>query len=122
MGETCEMVEINGVSYVRKDTVSFVDKSGMEYVITRPGKASSVFAGYLKEHEGTNVTLVDARRIYYWKGAFTLSDLAVQGTKEPSSCKFAPPVVKLRLTDVCEIITCSEAGAKSIQGVPEWKK
>ena len=122
MSESCKSVDINGVRYVRADFAEPAQKKdGMKYVIIRPGKASSVCAGYLKSESGTRVELVDSRRIWYWKGANTLSDLALYGVKVPDQCKFSPPLPEHIILDAAEIISCTEAGRLSIQGVPEWK-
>jgi hypothetical protein len=68
----------------------------LPYVIIRT-ESAGVFAGYLQSKEGTEVTLVDARRIWYWAGAFTLSQLAVDGTSQPGNCKFPVAVEKIHL-------------------------
>jgi len=52
-----------------------------KYVIVRTYSAG-VFAGTLVSREGREVTLADARRIWYWDGAASLSQLAMEGTKE----------------------------------------
>jgi hypothetical protein len=53
----------------------------MEYVIVRTARAG-VFAGFLKAKTGMEATLVNVRRIWYWAGAASLSQLAV---KEPAN-------------------------------------
>lgn len=84
--------------------------------------SAGVFAGTIVEREGKEVLLRDARRIYYWSGAATLSQLSVEGTKNPSGCKFPCPVQEVLLTEVIEIIPMSERAIESIDGVPEWRK
>jgi len=90
-----------------------------EYVICRTYSAG-VFAGYLKERNGKEATLVDARRIWYWEGAATLSELAEKGVSKPESCKFPAPVAQVILTEVIEIISCSSEAKKNIEEVPIW--
>lgn len=92
-----------------------------KYCIIRADRAG-VFAGTLKERNGSEVTLTNARRLWYWDGAASISQLAVDGTKAKSSCKFTITVPEILILDVIEIIPCSEAAEASIKGVPEWKR
>lgn len=94
--------------------------NGMRYCIIRTHSAG-VFAGYLAQRDGKEVTLHDARRIWYWEGACSLSQLAVDGTKLPDKCKFAVPVPEIILTEAVEIIPTTAAAKESIEGVEEWK-
>jgi len=84
--------------------------------------SAGVFAGTVKSRKGKEVVLKNARRIWYWKGAASLSQLATDGTSEPSSCKFPCPVAEVLLTEVIEIIPITLAAKKSIEMVPEWKQ
>lgn len=84
-------------------------------------KSAGVFAGTIVERDGQTVVMENARRIWYWKGAATLSQLATDGTSNPKECKFPAPVKKLMLFEVIEIIPITAAAAKSIASVPEWK-
>ena len=91
-----------------------------EKVIIRSNKAG-VFFGTLLEKEGTEVRLGNVRRIWYWEGAASLSQLAVDGTSMPDACKFTVTVREMTVLEVIEIIPCTEKAIKSIKGVPEWK-
>lgn len=53
-----------------------------KYVIVRTYSAG-VFAGNLKSRNGKEVVLTNARRLWYWAGAASLSQLAVNGTSKP---------------------------------------
>ena len=90
-----------------------------QYVICRT-KDAGVFAGNLKSKSEKEVVLENARRIWYWEGAASLSELAVRGVKTPDKCKFPCPVPKILLTECIEIIPCTEEAEKSIIGVKEW--
>ena len=92
-----------------------------KYVIVR-GERSGVFAGTLKAKEGREVELTDCRRIWYWDGAASISQLAVDGTSAAASCKFPRAVASIVITDVIEIIPCTEKAEASIKAVPEWKR
>ena len=92
-----------------------------EYVIVRTYSAG-VFAGNIKSREGKEVELTNARRIWYWDGAASLSQLAVDGTSKPENCKFPVPVPTITLTEAVEIIPCSKKAEASIKAVPVWSK
>lgn len=82
--------------------------------------SAGVFAGVVQSKEGREVALKDARRIWYWKGAASLSQLATAGTSAPKQCKFPAPVAEVILTEVIEIIPITEEARASISKVPEW--
>ena len=111
-------LSINGVTYVPKGTVQEIKG---DYVIIRTYSAG-VFAGYLSKRTGQEVELANARRIYYWTGAATLSQLAMEGTSSPDTCKFPCEVERIVLIQAIEIIPCTEKARKSIQGVKIWKQ
>lgn len=84
--------------------------------------SAGVFLGTVKERNGKEVLLTNARRLWYWDGAATLSQLANEGTKKPENCKFPEPVAEVLLTEAIEIISATEAAIASIAAVPEWKQ
>ncbi|GIK42405.1 MAG: hypothetical protein BroJett011_62380 [Chloroflexota bacterium] len=90
-----------------------------EYVIVRTYSAG-VFAGELESREGKEVTLTNARRIWYWAGAASLSELAQRGTSKPKQCKFPVAVEKVILTEAIEILSVTPQARESIAGVPVW--
>jgi len=92
-----------------------------KYVIARTYSAG-VFAGNLVSKKGQEVVLSDARRIWYWSGAASLSQLAMEGTSDPSSCKFPIAVNRVELLEAIEILDVTKKAEKSIRGVPVWKK
>ena len=94
---------------------------GMKYVIARTYSAG-VFAGFLFRRNGKEAVLKNARRIWYWKGAASLSELAVRGTSKPSECKFPVAVPEVTLTEVVELIPTTKEAQKSIEGVSEWSQ
>ena len=66
--------------------------------------------------------LKNARRLWYWAGAASLSQLAMEGTKKPDECKFPCAVLSISLAQVIEIIPCTAKALDSINGVPIWKQ
>ena len=89
-------------------------------VIVR-GDRSGVFFGTLVEKNGSEVELKDCRRLWYWNGAATISQLAVDGTQRPNECKFTVSVNNIIILDAIEIIPCTEDAISSIEGVKEWR-
>lgn len=90
------------------------------YYIVRCNRAG-VFAGEIESREGQEVKMKNARRLWYWNGACSLSELAKSGTKEPEDCKFTVTIDEIELLEAIEIIKCTEEAEKSIKGVKEWK-
>lgn len=93
----------------------------MKFVVCRTYSAG-VFAGELESREGKEVVLRNARRIWYWDGAASLSQLAMEGTKKPENCKFPCAVDRVELMEAIEILDTTEAAEKSIKAVPVWAK
>ena len=116
-------VIINGVVFVPQSSLKVKAKSldGMKYVIIRTYSAG-VFAGYLASREGKEVVLNQARRLWYWDGACSLSQLAVDGVQTPANCKFPVEVEEIILTEAIEVIPATEEARKSIASVPVWEK
>lgn len=92
-----------------------------KYVIVRTYSAG-VFAGELVSRKGQEVILKNARRIWYWKGAASLSQLAVDGTSNPEECKFPCEVPLVELLQAIEILEVTEKARNSILNVPIWEK
>ena len=91
------------------------------YVIVRTYSAG-VFAGTLESREGKEVVMSNARRLWYWEGAASLSQLAVSGTSKPNSCKFPVAVPSLMLTEAIEILDVSPEAQASIEAVKVWSE
>ena len=90
------------------------------YVIVRTYSAG-VFAGVFQSRKGQEVVLTNARRIWYWKGAASLSQLALEGTNDPSGCKFPAPVARVELLQAIEILDCTPASRASIEAEKPWR-
>ena len=114
---------ISGIAYIPKDSVTSMAPvlDGMEYCMVRTYSAG-VFAGYIESRNGKEAVLRNARRIWYWAGAASLSQLAVDRTSKPDACKFPCPVDKVVLTEVIEIIPITTKAKNSIDEVPIWEE
>ena len=111
-------ITIDGITYIPKVEI---DTSGMKYCIVRTYSAG-VFAGYVESRECKEVVMRSARRIWYWDGAASLSQLAMSGTSKPEECKFPEPVDKIILTEAIEIIECSPIAIDCIKAVKVWQQ
>ena len=93
-------------------------------VIIRADRAG-VFFGTLREKRetlaGVEVVLENSRRLWYWDGAASLSQLATEGTKKPGSCKFTVIIPLHNVMQVIEIIPCSDEAIESIEAVRVWR-
>ena len=90
-----------------------------QYVICRTYSAG-VFAGVLVSRKGQEVELKNARRLWYWDGASSLSQLAVEGVKKPATCKFPCEVSSVLLMQAIELLPVTKAARTSIAKVPVW--
>ena len=91
------------------------------FYIVRSSQAG-VFFGHIAEKRDNEVDMTDVRRLWYWDGAASLSQMAVEGVKAPGNCKFTVTVPSMTILGICEISECSEAAVRSIQGVREWRR
>lgn len=91
-----------------------------KYYIVR-GDRSGVFAGEIESKNGSNIVMRNVRRLWYWDGACSISELALLGTSRPENCKFTVTLDELELMDAIELIPCTDQAEKSIKGVKEWK-
>jgi hypothetical protein len=90
-----------------------------KYVIVRTYSAG-VFAGYLESRKDTEVVLTNARRLWYWKGAASLSQLAMEGVSCPLECKFPIAVDRVLLLEAIEILDVTQKAKACIEAVPVW--
>lgn len=115
---------IDGTTYVPKDSVNMAEKDGLKYVMVRTHFAG-VHYGLLERRESTfagiEVTLLDAKRVWYWSGASSLSQLSQEGTKNPSDCKIPCAVPSIELVAI-EIMPMSNEAIKSLNAVSVWQQ
>ena len=117
----CEKIVIDDVVYVPETNSVKAEKlEGMEYCIIRTYSAG-VFAGYVARRDGKEALIKKARRLWSWQGAASLSQLAQEGTSTPKQCKFPCEVDEITVTEVIEVLSCTEKAKKSISEVPVWQ-
>lgn len=83
---------------------------------------AGVFLATIESRKGKEAILRNARRLWYWSGAASLSQLAMEGTKDPSNCKFPCVVDRIVVTEVIEILDTTEAACASLDAVPTWQR
>ena len=86
--------------------------------------SAGVFFGEVTKQENTPagviVTIKNCRRLWYWNGAASLSELSQSGVKRDDS-KFSVVVPEMVVAGAIEIIPCTEKAVESINAVPVWK-
>lgn len=120
IGQAKELAALLNCTTQIKETSRKASDVG-NYVIVRTYSAGA-FAGYLENRSGQEVVLSRARRLWYWSGATSLSQLAMEGVKKPDNCKFPCEVESITLTQGIEIIKATEKARLSIAEVPIWKQ
>lgn len=78
--------------------------------------SAGVHYGTLFAREGKEVTLTNARRLWHWRGAFTLSAVATKGVKEGSIISETVPMILL--TEAIEIILLTDQAAQNLMNFP----
>lgn len=123
-------LEINGEKYVlassiKKDNKLAENISDLKNVLIR-SYASGVHIGLLKSQQdtlsGKNVVLLNSRRVYYWDGAATLSQLAMEGSNKPRNCKITMEVNEIEVMNVIEIIPITEKAFNNFNSIKAWKQ
>ena len=90
------------------------------YYVVR-GDRSGVFAGEIESRNGQEVKMRNVRRLWYWDGACSISELALRGTQKPNNCKFTVVCDEITILDAIEVIPATEEAKNSIQGVKVWE-
>lgn len=89
-------------------------------VIARIDRAG-VFHGTLDYIDNEIIRLKDARRIYYWNGALSVTDIAAKGI---TGGKVTIPVTTVEFISnkIVELNECSDEANKSIEAIMSWKR
>ena len=116
-------IEVNGVKYVRKGSECSAPATLKDAVLVRC-ESAGVFYGTIVMHDLSSATakLTNARRVWYWSGAASLSQLAVDGTAKPKECKFPVAVPEITVSKVIEVIPMTQKALDSLNSVSIWKQ
>ena len=91
--------------------------------IVRADGAGVFFGNVVEENEQSKtVVMTDVKRLWFWSGASSLSELAEHGVARPLGCKFTCNVSKIKIYNVLEILDVTDKAEASINGVKEWKQ
>jgi len=97
---------------------------GKQVIVRADG--AGVFFGTLNEVEQNGdkytVELLNCRRLWYWDGAASITQLAIDGTTEPTRCKFTLVEDSIVISGVVELHGCTNKAIKSISSVAVWKR
>ena len=96
-------------------------RKALRYVIIRAKEAGCFFGVLDSRPSETSAVITQARRLWYWSGAASLSQMAMEGVSNPSACKFPPVVDRQEIIGVIEVLDCTERAIASIQGVAPWR-
>lgn len=100
-------------------TKSFFKKD--KFYIIRADKAG-VFMAKIVSMDGSTANVNSLRRLYYWKGALDITQIAANGVAS-SGNKFSTQLGESDesiIFNVIEMHPASEKAIKSIQSVKEW--
>ena len=82
---------------------------------------AGVHYGIVRSIHGRVVVVDKDRRIWRWRGALTLSDLALTGPVETDGfSRISPEVEQVVISDACEVLTCTQACIDRIAEVSPW--
>lgn len=119
LGELKEIQSILNLS--KSENKNDLEIHNGRYVIVRTYSAG-VFAGNLHSQRNQEINLKNARRLWKWSGAASLSQLAMEGVKNPDECMFPCEVESITLLQAIEIINCTERAKNSIKNIKIWEK
>jgi hypothetical protein len=89
------------------------------YVVVRTYSAG-VHVGELVRHNGKEVKLRNASRVWRWRGANTLHELSQHGASLTDWTRISEQVSSITLTEAIEVIECSSLARENLSQ-PRWK-
>ncbi len=81
---------------------------------------AGIWFGVVVEASVGSVLLKNARNVFSWEGAFTISELAVQGTVRPNECRVPRAVSEVWLLNPECVIPCTPQAEQSLTSLPVW--
>lgn len=93
----------------------------MKHIVRSTG--SGVWFGEIVSRDATPAGLIvsmrDARRLWRWRGATELSDVATRAQLDPSWTRLGTPV-SVDVVGAHEILEVTEAAAARMEALPPW--
>jgi len=104
-----ETMMIDSAKYVREDAIKAIPTMGNRSLVRC--RNAGVHVGEVVERTEHILKLKNANRIWRWRGAFTLSEIAMQGVNRNEYTRIAclVPTIELTISDVCEVIPVSDS-------------
>lgn len=119
------MTENSTTNNVNVTEEKIVDSEGIEmsnFVLVRT-ESAGVHVGIVKDYNDETgvITLTQSRRIHYWKGACSCTEIALNGIADTADSRIALilPIIKLR--GWIEIIPMTKKAAKCLMEAPTWE-
>ena len=91
-----------------------------KHVIVRSNLSGMLF-GILTAKNGTELTLKNVRKFYYFSGANTCEDLATQGALNKENCKMTVEIEEMVISEYCQILPCTKQAIAQNKSIPIWK-
>lgn len=88
------------------------------YVVVRTYSAG-VHVGYLTHREGREVVLTETSRVWRWRGANTLHEMALHGVSTTEYTRISEQVAVNTLTEATEVIPCTPEATDNLSK-PRW--
>jgi hypothetical protein len=83
---------------------------------------AGAFAGALISYDPQLRTAeINARRLHYWDGAASLSEIANRGVSKPGACRFTART-NMIVMEVIELIPMTEEAISAMASVPLWSR
>lgn len=104
---------------LKKADIKDENEPNLPYVVIRTYSAG-VHVGYLENlnEETQTVKLVNARRIRYWKGALTLSEVSKSGISKES--RLSEEVDKIILLEAIEVLFATPEAKVILRTIPAY--
>lgn len=116
-------ITIDGVVYVPKSSIAS-EVDGLMPVLIR-SHLSGVHFGLLEYEkntpQGKEVVLRNSRRVHYWEGAASLSQMAVEGIGKPDQSRVAMELEIIKIQNVIETIPLTEKAFQNLKDQPIWR-
>lgn len=81
---------------------------------------SGVFFGTLASLQGQTAELTNVRKIWYWEGANAVEQISRDGVNINSQLTVI--VDAMVLTDVLQVLPCTDRAILNLESIEEWEK
>ena len=106
----------------QKQSSSIYDYYIGKQVIIRTYSAGVHYGTLNRVENDSAVELKNSRRIHYWDGANSLTDIALGGILNKKDSRITKKLPSIVLNNTIEIIECTEKSIIDLDSFPEWTK